>query len=376
MSTAVSLKEESFTYEEAPLLVYWEATHACELACLHCRAEADSIRDPLELSTDEAKRLCEQISHFGGSRPPRLVVTGGDPLLRPDLGEIVTFARTIGLDVSVTPAATSRLDADAIRRLKEMGTGSIALSLDGSTPERHDRVRGVEGTFARTTAALLEAERVGLPVQVNTLVAGATVGDLPDIYELLSGFGIERWALFFLIATGRGSELEDISPDEAEAALTWLCTVSESPERHFAVKATEAHQVRRIAYQRHHARGGEDDTFRRSPLGRGLGVRDGNGIVFVSRRGEIFPSGFLPITTGNVRSDGLVETYRGHELFRSLRDADRLRGKCGRCPYRSMCGGSRARAYAATGDPLESDPLCLYPTIRFRESERTAGLFV
>jgi len=375
MPTPSLLQDKTFTYEKAPILVYWEMTHACDLACVHCRAEADTSRDPMELSTREAKELCDEIALFPGTRPPRLVLTGGDPLLRDDFFEIIDYARSLGIDVSATPAATARLTDQAVLALKSAGVGSIALSLDGSTAHRHDSVRGVAGTFARTMDAIRAADEAGMPVQINTLVAEATVDDLPAVYDLLVGLGIERWALFFLISTGRGSFLSEISPEKAESVLTWLCELIENGSQPFAIKSTEAHQLRRIAYQRLHARGVDDDNFKRSPLGRGLGVRDGNGIVFVSRRGEIFPSGFLPIGSGNVRLDSLVATYHDHPLFRSLRDADRLEGKCGRCPYRFICGGSRARAFAATGNPLESDPLCLYPTIRFQSEDRMATSF-
>ena len=365
--------EKEYRFDNAPMLVYWETTRACDLACLHCRAEADTIRDPFELKTDEAKRLCDEAAAFGGQHPVHLVLTGGDPLKRADLPEIVDHARRRGLTVSVTPAAGPNLDAAAIRRLAAFGVGSIALSLDGSTAERHDTLRGVSGTYERTLEALRAAATVGLPVQVNTLVAGATVDDLPAIYDLLCGFRIERWALFFLITTGRGATLREISPTRAEEVLSWLCGLAETAQGPFIVKSTEAHHVRRIAYQRLHARGADDAAFESSQLGRGLGVRDGNGVVFVSRRGEIFPSGFLPLAAGNLRTDGLVKTYRESSLFRALRDGDQLRGKCGRCAFRFMCGGSRARAYAASGDPLESDPLCLYPTIRFDAAQGIAS---
>lgn len=365
MAGQVVLDNDRFTYEKAPILVYWEMTHACDLACLHCRAEADALRDPLKLSTQEARRLCEDIARFPGTRPPRLVLTGGDPLQRPDLFEIVAYARSLGIDVSATPAATDRLTPQTIADLKAAGVGSIALSLDGSSAQRHDAVRGVPGTFERTMQALAAAKLHRMPVQINTLVAQTTVDDLAAIHRLLSELAIERWALFFLIATGRGAMLQEISPERSESVLTWVCELVESKAQPFAIKSTEAHQLRRISYQRLHSRGIEDEDFKRSPLGRGLGVRDGNGIVFVSRRGEIFPSGFLPLNAGNVRADSLVETYESHPIFEALRDADRFRGKCGRCPYRQLCGGSRARAYAVSGDALESDPLCLYPTIRF-----------
>ncbi len=356
-----------FVYDRAPMLVYWEMTRSCDLACIHCRAEANPLPDPLELSADEGRALLREIRAFDEERPPHLVLTGGDPLKRPDLYELIAEARSMGIEVSVTPAATSRLTESVLKRLKEAGVSSLALSLDGSEAGRHDSFRGVPGTFERTIAAILAAGSLAIPLQINTMVTGATAEDLPSIYNLLATLPVGRWALFFLVATGRGRSLTEISPGQSEGLLTWLCELSESRATPFIIKTTEAHHVRRLSYQRMHSRGLSDEAFLGSPFGRGLGVRDGNGIVFVSHMGEIFPSGFLPIACGNIRTSRLTETYRAGEPFLALRDPEALKGKCGRCPYRLICGGSRARAYAASGDPLESDELCPYPTILFRD---------
>ena len=356
-----------FRYDQAPMLVYWESTRACDLACAHCRAEAMPTPHPLELSTGEARALFREIRGFDDDRAPHLVITGGDPLQRNDLFELVAYARELDIDVSVTPAATPRLTVGVIERLRASGVGSLAFSLDGSDAPRHDSLRGVPGTFDRTVAAIKAAKDIGMPLQINTMVTDATLDDLPRIYEVLSDLTIERWALFFLISTGRGRTLSEVSPGQGERLLNWLCDLIETPDVLFAIRSTEAPHLRRIAYQRQHAHGGDEEEFLRSPLGRGLGIRDGNGIVFVSHLGQVYPSGFLPIETGNVRSRSLIDLYRHHELFVSLRIADGLKGKCGRCPFRLMCGGSRARAFAASGDALDSDPLCPYPTIYFHD---------
>ncbi len=358
--------EPRFTYERAPMLVYWEMTRSCDLACVHCRAEAMARPHPFELSTEEGRALLREICAFDEKRPPHLVLTGGDPLARADIFDLIAEARELGIEVSVTPAATPRLTRRSLERLKGAGIGSLALSLDGSSASRHDSFRGVPLTFERTIEAIGETVALGIPLQINTMVTAATADDIPSIYEVIASLGVNRWGLFFLIATGRGRMLEEISPGESERLLTWLCERSESSETPFVIKTTEAHHVRRISYQRMHSRGASDEAFLRSPFGRGLGVRDGNGVVFVSHIGEIFPSGFLPIACGNVRTHRLTETYRSREPFPTLRNPDALKGKCRRCPYRLICGGSRARAYASTGDPLESDMLCPYPTIMFR----------
>lgn len=345
-------------FVDDPLLVYWEMTRACDLACVHCRASAIARRHPRELSTEEGRRLLERIAAFGDPQRRHLILTGGDPIQRADLFALVAYARELGLLVSVTPAATRRLTDDIIVKLSGAGVTGLGLSLDGSNPQRHDTLRGEPGSFAWTIAAARAARREGLPLQVNTIVSSQTLHDIPAIYEVMSDLDVTRWALFFLIGTGRGRELQEISPAAAERLLNWLWRIT--PEAPFAIKTTEAHHFRRIAYHNLRRTGLRNHEICQTPVGRGFGVRDGNGTLFVSHTGELFPSGFLPLPTGNVRRDDLVEVYRHHQLFRRLRDSDTLVGKCGCCEFRVICGGSRARAYATTGDPFASDPICPY----------------
>jgi AdoMet-dependent heme synthase len=348
-------------FNRAPMLVYWESTRACDLACVHCRAEAVSWRNPLELDTYEAKGLMDQIASFAASRRPHLVITGGDPLQRDDLFELIAYGRSRNLAISVTPAGTARLTAVTIQQLKEAGIASLGLSLDGSDEARHDAFRGVNGSFQWTSAAAHVARAADLPVQLNTMVTSETLDDLPRIYELVKAWGIERWALFFLIATGRGETLTEITPVESERLHQWLWELRQ--EAPFPVKTTEAHHYRRLMYKRLRQQGLSDAMIASMPIGRGFGIRDGSGIVFVSHTGDVYPSGFLPLTAGNIRWQSLVDIYCDSDLFRSLRNPDLFTGKCGQCEYRYMCGGSRARAYASGGDPLGSDPLCPYQPV-------------
>lgn len=352
----VSADGHSLVYNQAPMLIYWEATRACELACVHCRAEAVSFRHPLELSTEEAKDLMHQIAAFEGRRLPHLIITGGDPLQRPDLFELIPYGRKLGLTISVTPAGTARLTPAIIRQLQQSGISSLGLSLDGSNAQRHDAFRRVDGSFAWTETAARAARECGLPLQINSMVTAQTLSDLPAIYELLKKWKIARWALFFLIPTGRGRDLHDLSPSDAERFLNWLWQTA-AP---FPIKTTEAHHYRRIAYLKMRRRGISEREILSTPVGRGFGIRDGNGILFVSHTGQVFPSGFLPLQAGNVRHQSLPDIYRHSDLFCALRDVNRLKGKCGRCEYRAICGGSRARAYATDNDPLASDNLCPY----------------
>lgn len=360
----------SFVYDRAPLLVYWESTRACDLACVHCRAAATTWRNPLELDTGEARDLLHQIAAFGprpshppygpafGAGPPHLIITGGDPLQRPDLFDLIAYGRSLGLTVSVTPAGTPRLAPAVVRRFHDAGVNALGLSLDGSNPARHDAFRGEPGSFDWTVGGIRLAGEQGLPVQVNTMVTAQTLDDIPAVYEVIRDLGIARWALFFLIATGRGATLQAITPEESERFLNRLW--QRAPDAPFPIKTTEAHHYRRIAYMKMHRQGLAAQEIARTPVGRGFGIRDGNGVVFVSHTGAVYPSGFLPLSAGNVRRRPLVDLYRHSPLFKQLRDADRLLGKCGRCEFRALCGGSRARAFALAGDPMAADPLCPY----------------
>ena len=346
-------------YHQGPLMLYWEMTHACDLACRHCRAAAISRRDPNELTLEEGKHLFDAICAFGDPRP-HVVLTGGDPLRRPDLYALIDYAVKQGLVVSVTPSGTPSCTTDVITRLRDSGVSMAAFSLDGSSPSKHDRIRGVAGSFGYTVDAIREAMDVGLGVQINTLVSAETASDLPAVYRLVRELGVPRWALFFLIQVGRGAVLNDVSPEVGEEILSWLYECAQHPGP--TIKTTEAHHFRRIAVQRRRANGQAQSQV--ASIRRSWNIRDGAGIMFISHLGEIYPSGFLPIRAGNVRVDDPVRVYRESSLFQQLRDPDAFKGKCGQCEFRAICGGSRARAFAATGDPLESDPLCPYqPTI-------------
>ncbi len=352
-----SVRPTRFVFDRAPMLVYWELTRACGLACRHCRAEAISTRDPRELDTAECIAVLDRIGDFG--RPlPHIVFTGGDPLRRPDLLTLIRAATERGIGSSLAPSATIDLTADVLRAAREAGTQAISLSIDGSTAERHDTFRRVAGTFDATLRAARDARAAGIAVQVNTLVTDDTALDLPAIAALLPALDIMRWSLFFLIRVGRGGALREISPAGSERLFRWLLDLERTAP--FQVKTTEAMHYRRVAVRRMESAGLDADAIAKTPVGRGFGVRDGNGIMFIAHDGAVHPSGFLPLAAGSVRDTSIVEIYRSAPLFVRLRDRDALKGKCRRCGFRAICGGSRARAYAGTGDPLESDPLCPY----------------
>ncbi len=342
-----------YDFRQGPMLVYWEVTTACDLACQHCRANAQVWRHPQELSRDEGYRLLEQLAEFDPK--PHIVFTGGDPLKHPDLFLWIERAVQMGFLAAVTPAGTPLLTREVIQRFKDAGVWMLSVSLDGSTAERHDAVRMVEGSFERTVNAIRWALEVGLPVQVNSLVARMTYDDIPAIGHLLAELGVQRWSVFFLVPVGRGKILGAVTAEQTEHLLEWLYDFSKTAP--FAIKTTEAHHYRRVALQKATAEG---NRRRLQALRRGFGIRDGSGILFISHIGEITPAGFLPIVVGNVRTDHVVQVYREHPLFVALRNPDGYQGKCGVCEYRKVCGGSRAQAYAYTGDPLGSDPTCVY----------------
>lgn len=331
-----------FVYDQAPLRIYWEVTRACDLTCLHCRAEARPDPDPAELTTDQALRLLDDLMAFAapGESLPRLVLTGGDPLKRRDLFGLIAAAQARGFKVSISPSATPLLTQGMITRFKPAGIEAISLSLDGSTPERHDALRGIAGTFDRTLAAASMAQLVDLPVQINTLVAAETLGDVPEIYERVSDVGATRWSLFFLVTVGRGALLQAVTPRQADAVMRWTTGLAKERGRPI-ITTTEAPHFRRFG---RHAKG----------------IRDGNGILFIAHTGDVTPAGFLPVVVGNVTRDDVVALYREAPLFVSLRRPDGFGGRCGRCELRWECGGSRARALAVSGDPLAEDPLCSY----------------
>jgi radical SAM protein len=341
-------------FDDAPFIVFWETTQACDLACRHCRADARPGRDPAELSFEEGKRLLNEARAMGC---PLVVLTGGDPAKRPDLVDLVRYGVDIGLRVALTPSATPLVTPALLARLAAAGLTRLAVSLDGARAASHDGFRGVEGSFARTLEILRDAREVGLTTQVNTTVTDLNVGELEATADLLRTLEITLWGVFFLVPTGRGETLRVLDPVTAERVLERLVTIAGTAP--FDVKTTAAPHFRRVLLQHRVKRReivGIDDGIGRAPRG----VNDGQGIVFVSHRGEVYPSGFLPVPCGDWRSDGLAAVYRDHPTFRALRDADALGGKCGACEFRRVCGGSRARAYATTGDLFAEDPACAY----------------
>lgn len=384
-------------FDSSPLMFYYETTLACDLVCKHCRAEAQPTPHPQELTTQQALALIEQVATF--PRRPSMVFTGGDPLKRPDLFELLAHARSVGIEPVLTPSATPLATREAFARAKAAGVQRIGISLDGADPATHDAFRGWSGSFQRTMQMLADARDLGLAVQVNTSLCRRNFHQLDQMADLLATQGIVMWAVFFLVPVGRGLHEQRLQPEEYEQAFARLWYHAQNQP--FAVKTTEAPHYRRFVLQQGgNPLAGPPPQNILSPLpcpdplpptGKNqqeqtnlpspeilrahrapLGVWDGRGVMFVSHVGQIFPSGFLPIECGRFPKDSVVQTYQKHPLFQALRQPDGFGGKCGRCEYRYICGGSRARAYAVTGDPLGPEPDCLYIP---RSSETKANTF-
>lgn len=356
-------------FDRAPFLVIWETTQACALACRHCRASARPWRDPGELTAQEGLRLVDMTADMG---TPIIVFSGGDPMNRPDLLDLIAHAKRRGLRAATIPAATATLGRDDVFRIRDAGADQMALSLDFPDAASHDAFRGVDGAFDKTMQAVAWAHEAGLPLQINTTLSAMNAGRLEEMAEFVGNLDIVFWEVFFLVPMGRGAELGGLTPSQCERLFDVLYRAQTS--RRFVVKVTEAPHYRRHVAQRQSAgrpraagpvsqmpslltrSEGPGHTIGLAPRG----VNAGNGFLFVSHLGDVYPSGFLPMRAGNVRGETLADVYRGHETFRALRDPDRLDGRCGRCEFRSICGGSRARAFALTGDAFATDPWCAY----------------
>lgn len=357
-------------FATAPFLVIWETTQACDLTCSHCRASAQPERHADELSTEEGERLLADAAEMG---TPVFILSGGDPLKRPDLCALIRHGKTLGLRMGTIPAATAMLTEDRVQDLKRAGLDQMALSLDFPRAELHDAFRGVPGAFAKTMEAAEWAHGCELPLQINTTLCGRSAPFFGEMAELVERLGIVFWEVFFLVPVGRGTALGGLTASQCEELFETLYRVQKRSQ--FLVKVTEAPHYRRYVAQREAETAGREAGSPGQQLPNLLlrsegpghtvgfaprGVNAGNGFVFVSHTGEVFPSGFLPLSAGTVRTQRLSDIYRHSQLFRTLRNPDVLLGRCGHCEYRAICGGSRSRAYAITGSYLATDPWCEY----------------
>ncbi len=360
--------------DHKPLLVFWETTKACPLSCKHCRATAIDTALPDELSHIESLDLLNQIAEFG-KPAPILVMTGGDLMVRTDTFSLIRYARDLGIRVAISPAVSPLLNETNAKRMFEYGVRSVSISVDG-IGATHDGVRGKQGHYESTLATIAMLTGIGYTVQVNSTVMRTTVNDLPKLAATLIGLGVQVWEVFFLIQVGRGTDLLELLAEENEDVARFLYDVSQYG---MLVRTVEAPLFRRVATNLRNSTGEVTDVLPAGSLYRQLSnqllalmgqpthkpkapavaTRDGKGIVFISQSGEIFPSGFLPLSLGNVKTDSLVDVYRNDPLLKQIREAD-FQGRCGICEYRDLCGGSRSRAFTEYANPLAEDPACAF----------------
>ena len=358
-------------FNEKPIFVCWETTKSCLLSCRHCRATAIRSGLPGELDHEQGIRLIDQVLEFGEPYPA-LLLTGGDPLMRPDVFDLIRHAGKQGIYTAVAASVTPLLAKDRLEHMKELGVEIISVSLDGATASVHDRIREISGTWQATLDAISMASACGLRLQVNTTVMKSNLHQLADIFHLVRERGAVAWEVFFLIRTGRGSALENPDPWECEEVASFLvdCTrygipvrTSEGPHfrRVFQERQKNRQAPRGELYDQLAARLREmEGEPRTPPSARMTGTGDGKGIIFIGHDGEVFPSGFLPLSLGNIKQETLKEIYRSHPLLVGLRNPANLKGRCGACEYASICGGSRSRGYAEYQDPYQEDPACPY----------------
>ena len=369
-----------------PRLVFWETTAGCNLSCIHCRriTVADRLV-PQDLTTQESLDLVDQIAAFAS---PILVLSGGEPLFRPDIYDIAAHASVRGLIVALATNATL-VDADAAQRIKAAGIRRVSVSFDGADAPTHDVFRGA-GAFDRTLEGIEHLRRAGVPFQINTTVARHNVHQMPQALQLAKDLGSEALHLFLLVPVGCGVEIAEdaqITPTEYEAVLSWMYEAE--MEGGIELKATCAPHYFRIARQRQveerrqgivrerpashrrqegtggHPGGrpgvdGDQTRSARRMSAMTKGCLAGTGVCFVSHRGEVFPCGYLPVEAGNIRREPFQAIWEGSQLFRELRDPDLLGGKCGICEFKRVCGGCRARAYGMTQEYLGEEPFCTY----------------
>jgi radical SAM protein len=369
-------------YDQNPFIIIWEVTRACELKCLHCRADAQLDPHPNELSPEEGLNLIDQIYDMDN---PMLVFTGGDCMLRKDIFELAEYAVSKGMRVSMTPSATDNVTKEVMEKSKNIGLSRWGISLDGPTPEIHDHFRGTPGSFDLTVEKIKYLNELDMPLQINTVISRYNYESLAEMAKLVGELKAVMWYIFLLVPTGRGQTEACLTPVEHEKVFLWLYELGKTAP--YDIKTTAAQHYRRVVIQQKHREklvGKEDiryedsitdtayliDGLKRAPKG----VNDGNGFIFVSHTGDVMPSGLLPIVVGNIREKPLKEIYRESPVLKELRNPDLYKGKCGICEYRFICGGSRSRTYAVTGDYLESEPFCVYIPESMRKKEKSPSV--
>lgn len=337
-------------------MVAWEVTRSCNLNCIHCRAAANCGPYPGELSTQKCFQLIDEIAAMSS---PVIILTGGEPLLRPDIFEIASYGTNKGLRMVMATNGTLVDDSTAKKMIKS-GIKRVSISLDGKDAQSHDAFRGEIGAFTGALNGIEALKSAGMEFQINTTVTTANLKQIKDILELAKKLGAAAHHIFLLVPTGRGREMADqaITAADYEETLMWFYQESLSCE--IQLKATCAPHYFRIMHQNKvksaepkKKAGGHFHESTRGCLG-------GISFCFISHVGQVQPCGYLELNCGNVQKQSFADIWKNSEVFGNLRDYSKYGGKCGRCEFIKVCGGCRARAYEATGDYLAEEPLCLY----------------
>jgi len=342
---------------DTPRLIFWELTKRCNLDCAHCRAESEDIDYSGELSSDEAKKIIDDIT---ADYSPILVLTGGEPLYRKDIYEIAGYAGQKGLRVALASNGTL-IDAEHAAKIKEAGIARVSISVDGWDAQSHDSFRGVPGSFDDAFRGVEELKKVGVDFQFNTTITKRNVDRIEDILQMAIKEGATALHIFMLVPVGCGVELAEsdmISKERYEEVLYWFYDRSKTVEMEF--KATCAPHYYRIIRQRAKEEGRTLSFETDGMAAMTRGCLAGSGVCFISHSGDVQPCGYLPLIAGNVQKTEFSKIWTTSELFQDLRDVKKLEGKCGPCGYRMVCGGCRARAFYDTGNYQSEEPYCVY----------------
>jgi AdoMet-dependent heme synthase len=391
--------------EYKPRLIFWEVTKGCNLRCIHCRATATELASPQDLSTPKALDIIKQIANFGN---PILVLSGGEPLYRPDIFQLARYGTELGLRVALATNGTL-VTKEIAKKIVDSGVKRVSISLDGATADIHDSFRGIPGAFDAAIYGFKNLKELGMPVQINMTIARHNAKQLPDVLEMVKGLGADALHTFLLVPVGCGVDIaaeQMVPPEEYESILNWF--YDQSQLGGIELKATCAPHYFRVVRQRNAAArketgygkasaaiapavetpaigpvemtmpGSTGISFTGQPARAGhaghpgghpagadmtgttKGCLAGTGVCFVSHEGEVFPCGYLPTIAGDLRKQTFADIWNNADVFQTLRDDDKLTGKCGCCEFRHVCMGCRARAYAATGDFMASEPFCVY----------------
>lgn len=352
-------------------LVFWESTVGCNLECRHCRRlEVSKELSKSDLTTQEALGFLDSLTEVGC---PILILSGGEPLFRPDIFEIADYAGRRGIPVALATNGTL-VDGKTAGRVRESGIRRVSVSLDGANAETHDRFRGIPGSFEAALEGVRALRREGVSVQINSTVARHNVDELEDLYRLCVESGADALHIFMLVPVGCGVEIADdqmLSPQRYEEVLLWL--YRKSREKALHIRATCAPHYFRILREQTREEGRRLELPRHGMEAMTKGCLAGSGVCFVSHKGEVFPCGYLPVEAGNIRTGSLREIWEHSAVFERLRRPELLQGKCGLCEYVKVCMGCRARAFSETGDYMAEEPYCIY-TPKLRSEKGTTSV--